>query len=192
MALRTLKPIYAATAVLILIAVAVRVASTPQRELPHIVRAQVDVPQMDYSPQAGGCGNIFLFKQAGGEVLSVHVHLASAQIDLFKAAEKKEFAEATFDLAVATKGLQVEIELWDGFPRFCDCIAGRAKKTATWMAKKGKLTITIHGPAGTEVSSDCYLASALLEDVVFEDDRGRQVTLKKEAIKKVAVGWMAG
>lgn len=149
---------------------------------------------MDFSDNGGGggCGNIFLYQNSGDEVLAVHVD-SWASTSLSRASHAREFAEVEFDLADGTEGVSVEVEIWDGDYLFCDCFAGRGKQVATWRAKSGQLKITIHGPANSnDCHAECYLASAELDQVTFEDDRGRQVKLKKAKISKVPVGWYAG
>ena len=134
-------------------------------------------------------------EQAGAKVLSIQLSYTTnldKSFGLFLGqAGQKEHVESRFDLSSPVNGLHVKIQMWNRGPRFCDCVSPPAKVTATWIAKSGKLTMTAHGPA-KGLSSDCYLVSALLEDVVFEDEQGHRVTSKKETIPEVGVGWYAG
>jgi len=101
----------------------------------------------------------------------------------------------TFDLAAAPAGVRVAVDLWDEAPEFspyCTDIAGRAKKSATWKATKGKLTITLHGPTGQKGRPDLIRASARLEGVVFEDGAGQKAILKEETIPEIQLGWVPG
>ncbi len=181
-------------ATLILAAIAIRFTSSPAPIPVIVAHYPPDIPPMNFSDHGGGagCGDIFLYQQSGDEVLAVNVEL-SASTSLYRASQARAFAEAEFDLAHGTEGVRVEIQIWDGYPRFCDCLRGNEQQVATWRAKSGQLKITIHGPADSDsCHAECYLASAELDQVIFEDDRGRQVTLKKAKISKIPVGWYAG
>jgi hypothetical protein len=139
----------------------------------------------------GGCGDIFL-----------HKGTADDREVLWISADKKKLnlpakGSSTFDLAKVPEGLQVAVDQWDQTPKFsayCNDISPNAKKVATWKARKGKLTITLAGPAepAQPGRSNTYKASVRLEGVVFEDDAGHQATLKEETITDAMVGWYAG
>jgi hypothetical protein len=151
----------------------------------------VRTPTFGYARDTeGGCGDVFLHK---GTADRLEV--------LWIAADKKKLqlpdeGSRTFDLAAAPDGLQVAVDLWRAAPRFsayCNDISPDTEREATWRAKKGRITITLHrpdaaAPPGTEQR---YRASARLEGVVFEDEAGHQATLT-EAIADVSVGWHAG
>ncbi len=197
MSLRNVKTLRIVVATLLLVGVAVRVAMTRVEEKPPTTKPRPLVALEDFSQaSAGGCGNILLYKQAGPKVLSVQLTLSAKNLDksvgsFLGHAQSKRYVETQFDLSSPVNGLQVEVQVWDGFQRFCDCIPTQARLTATWTATSGKLTMTAHGPTKGS-NSDSYFVSAVLEDVVFEDEHGRQVWLKKESIPQVGVGWYAG
>lgn len=138
----------------------------------------------------GGCANVYLHK---GTADDLEVLWIVAEKEKLKLPSK---GSVTFELAKALDGLQVAIDLWDKAPRFsayCNDISPDTERKATWKAKKGKVTISIHGPIDPgEPRPRRYKASARLEDVVFEDDAGNQATLKLETITEAIVGWYAG
>lgn len=138
----------------------------------------------------GGCGNLFLYK---GTADDLEVLWVSADRDRLKLPDE---GSRTFELAAAPAGLRVGIDLWETAPRFrayCNDISPDTRKKATWVAKQGKLTLTLRGPAeAAEPGPKHYRASARLEGVVFEDDAGNQATLRDESIADVVVGWLPG
>jgi len=138
----------------------------------------------------GGCADIFLHKGTADDLEVLWISADKKKLNL------PAKGSVSFDLATAPAGLEVAIDLWDAAPRFsayCNDIASDTKKTATWKAKKGKVTITIGEPADPpESRSGRYKVSARLDGVMFEDDAGHQATLQEESITDAIVGWYAG
>jgi len=138
----------------------------------------------------GGCGHVHLFKESEDKREFLLIRADKKPLGLPEKGSKE------FDLAKAPEELAVQIELWTTAPKFipyCNCVRDSSKLEATWKAKAGKITITLHDPlAGEEGPVKRYKASAKLERVVFEDDAGRKATLKEETITEVIVGWFAG
>ena len=137
----------------------------------------------------GGCGDVFFYK---GTADDLEVLWISADKKKLKLPDK---GTVSFDLATAPDGLEVAIDLWEQAPRFrayCNDISPDAEKKSTWMAKKGKLILTLFEPAAPGGPGPrTYKASARLEGVVFEDDAGHKATLDVETISEVLVGWYA-
>jgi len=148
-------------------------------------------PTFAYAKETeGGCGDVFFHK---GTADQREVMWISADKKKLKLPEE---GSKTFDLAESPDGLQVAIDLWEAAPRFsayCNDIGPDTKKQATWKAIDGRVTITVHAPPdGPSPGPKRYKAGVKLEGVVFENDKGKHVTLPEEAITEVEVGWYAG
>jgi hypothetical protein len=149
------------------------------------------IPTFNYAKETeGGCADVYL-----------HKGTADKREVLWISADKKKLklpdeGSKTFDLAEAPDGLLVAVDLWDKAPRFsayCNDIGPDTKREATWKAKKGKITLTLHPmEEGEKTGPRQYKASARVQDMLFEDDAGHQATLKNETITEVLVGWYAG
>lgn len=139
--------------------------------------------------KAGGCGDLFFYKATADDLEVLWISVDKKKL---KVPGK---GSSTFDLEKAPDGLSVAIDIWQSAPRFrayCNDISPGTQKKAVWKAKKGKLVITLLGPADpADPGSMRYKASARLENVVFDDGAGNQATLKDETIEAV-VGWYAG
>ena len=173
------------TALLLLLAVFVLPSCGPKSV------GLVRTPTFNYVKETeGGCADVYLHK---GSADKREVLWISADKKKLKLPEKDS---TTFDLAEAPDGLVVAVDLWDKAPRFsayCNDISPDTKREATWKAKKGKITLTLHPTKeGEKAGPRQYKASARLDDVTFEDDAGHQATLKNETITEVSVGWYAG
>lgn len=152
---------------------------------------QVRTPTFNYVKETeGGCNDVFLHKGSADKREVLWISADKKKLNLAENDSK------TFDLAETPDGLVVAVDLWDKAPRFsayCNDISSETKREATWKAKKGKITLTLHPTKeGEKAGLRQYKASARLDDVTFEDDAGHQATLKKETIAEVLVGWYAG
>jgi hypothetical protein len=153
-------------------------------------KAAVRTPTFNFDKkQEGGCAAVLFYKLTADSKEALTIWANKKKLGLPDKGAK------SFDLAGAPDDLRVQIDLWEKAPRFrryCNDIGADTKIEATWKAKKGKLTITYHGPAGEKNRPDLFKASARLEGVVFEDGKGNQATLQEETITEVLVGWYAG
>jgi hypothetical protein len=146
-------------------------------------------PTFAYAGEGGGCAHIFLFKgtQDGTEFLTV-----SAEIEKLKLPAK---GTRTFEIADVKQGLAIAVDLWEKKPdhlRYCNDIDDDPKLKAKWVAKRGKVTITLEEPAKGDNPNRTFKASVRLENIEFEDAAGHKATLKEESFKDVTVGWYAG
>ncbi|HEY7309769.1 MAG TPA: hypothetical protein VH643_10460 [Gemmataceae bacterium] len=152
---------------------------------------QVRTPTFNYVKESeGGCADVYLHK---GTADNREVLWISANKEKLKLPDNDS---KTFNLADAPDSLRVAVDLWDKAPRFsayCNDISPDTKREATWKAKKGTITLTLHPTKeGEKERPRRYKASARLDNVTFEDDAGHQATLKNETITEVLVGWYAG
>src|SRR5262245_38151150 len=147
-------------------------------------------PTFAYAKETeGGCADVFLHKGTQDKLEVLWISAEKTKLQLPDKGSK------TFDLAGAPDGLRVAVDLWEAAPRFsayCNDISPNTQRV-TWKATKGKVTITLHGPAGDPKERPArYKASARLEGVTFVDGAGHSATLKEETITEVVVGWYAG
>jgi hypothetical protein len=148
------------------------------------------VPKFNYAGgKAGGCANISLYKGSADDREFLRVWTEEPKFKV------PATGSETFDLA-RTPGLHVAVELWEKAPKFlpyCNDISSEEKVRATWNATAGKVTIKNLGPVeNAEGPFRRYKVTVVLEGVVFEDGTGRKVTLEKETLADVVVGWLAG
>jgi hypothetical protein len=148
------------------------------------------VPTFAYARETeGGCYNFYFHKGTANRLEVLWILAEKEKLGLLEQGSK------TFDLAATPDGLEVGVDLWESAPQvspYCNDAGPDTRKEATWKARRGKVTITIHGPTGEGRPFQRYKASARLEGVVFEDEAGHQATLKEETIQEVEVGWLPG
>jgi hypothetical protein len=169
----------------------VTLASCQRPEAPPVAPPPTSTPKFKYVKQKeGGCHNLHLYKGSADDLEVLRIW---ADKEKLKIPDK---GTATFDLAEAPAGLEVDVDLWEKAPRFhayCNDISPDTKKIAVWKAKKGKLIITTFPPEEkAEPGRKTYKASARLEKVVFDDGAGHEATLMDETITDVFVGWIPG
>jgi hypothetical protein len=148
------------------------------------------VPKFNYAGgKAGGCANISLYKGSADDREFLRVWTEETKFKV------PATGSETYDLT-RTPGLHVTVELWEKAPKFlpyCNDISSEEKVRATWNATAGKVTIKNLGPVEkAEGPFPRYKVTVVLEGVVFEDGTGRKVTLEKETMADVVVGWLAG
>ena len=147
-------------------------------------RGSTTDPTFHYTAE-GGCYDVELWKSTadGREILRVFADAKSLMLP--------RKGSIVFDLAEARSRLTVTIDQWDGRPEtaeFCgDAMDPHVKKIDSWVAKAGKLTITT-ADSDDKAHPKRYRATAELEEVVFKNSAGREVTLHKETIS-ADVGW---
>jgi len=143
------------------------------------------LPHFDYST-SGGCANVFMYRTSSDGLESVVVDVDRRSITL-------SATDTSFDLSKPPAGLRVWIDLRPrkGLAPYCtDVVDPAGPAPIVWRAVAGRVTVHVLATGGR--LGETYSATALLKDVVFEDEQGHRLTQPEPILIEATVGWLPG
>lgn len=132
--------------------------------------------------EVGGCGDVFAYAVDAGDEVMLTVHL-----DGPIAASENE--PVTLELTLPDPSAEVKVERGSQISdAICDDVIenGGPRVDETWTAVSGTVT------ADVEVGEHTTLTDVTLEDVVFENEAGEEVTVETFEWTEISVGWLPG
>jgi hypothetical protein len=150
------------------------------------------VPSMAYA-DADGCGGILVFGWTADRAEAIVMRVDRRVIEL-------STEPATFDLAMPSTGLQVEIHIFAtakrAFPYCTDVImppgSGPDRVDETWRAIAGTMTIQLSPPGIRARSPSLYRATLTLTNAVFVNASGVTVRQTRPISLTAVVGFWHG
>jgi hypothetical protein len=143
----------------------------------------------DYDHKTKGCGD-FVIKRIIDEdkILSIYIDhkltTFSTEMQVYENITEEAFAKVQIE---QNQDLDA---LW--YSACNDVARYPAQPSTDWTLKSGKLSYRVSKVLAEYSCSDLYDATLILENAVFEDGNGNQMTLPYTIFDRVRVGWCAG
>jgi hypothetical protein len=152
-------------------------------------RSTTTTTPADYDHKTKGCGD-FVIKRIIDEdkILSIYINhkltTFSTEMQVYENIANEAFAKVRIE---QNQDLDA---LWYSA---CNDVARRpAQPSTNWTLKSGKLSYRVSKVLTEYRCSAVYDATLILENAVFEDGEGNQMTLPNTTFGRVKVGWIAG
>jgi hypothetical protein len=148
-------------------------------------------PPITFTGQAGGCGDIFLYKANDSHTEYLRLSLNAAVLSL-------STTPITIDLAQPDGNITADIDVYSDavetlgeFP-YCNDVGPSAVPQANWQAVSGTATITLStDSAPFNCQGAPYEITVLLQNVVFHNGNQERL-LDTTHFDTITVGWCAG
>ncbi|MBX3185564.1 MAG: hypothetical protein KF819_01060 [Labilithrix sp.] len=144
-------------------------------------------PDVTFGGAAGGCSNVFLYRASADGAQFITIEADREKLGM-KLGQKR-----TFDLAQATEGLTVGVDVFARAPsesQYCTDFRSDHQLPTPWRAEAGTLILELSENAD---ANGIYRASVRLRDVrLVGPNRGTSVIVPKVELEDVRVGWLPG
>lgn len=140
---------------------------------------------LEFSAQARGCGNFFVYKYAQNQLAGLVVNGRTDELGL------EDLQEHVFELPDEHITVKVDKFRKKLASLYCDDVIEPGEEPVnTYLATSGTVRIRIlEGSMGPD---DTYKVNVLIEQVELEDDKGDKITIESESFENVVVGWLPG
>ena len=158
---------------------------------PGSFKYPIPIPNLAYTNDAQGCGDIFLYQSNSDRSEFITVSIQAEAFDLSP-------EPLTIDLAAHPEAAQVWIDTYAdsieklGENPYCNDVGPAAQPQSVWQAVSGSLTLSVSPGAETEpCAGDPYQTTVLMENVTFGAG-AETFILPTLTFEDVTVGWCAG
>jgi hypothetical protein len=144
---------------------------------------------IDYDDKTKGCGDFVIMRIIDEDkILSIYIDQRrttfSTEMQVYENIANEAFA------TVSIEQNQDLDALWNNACN--DLIQTPAQPSTNWTLKSGKLSYKVSKILPEYICNETYDATLILENAVFEDGNGNQITLPSTTFGCVMVGWCAG
>lgn len=147
-------------------------------------------PNLNFEPETFGCADFLVYRVNKRNNAVLLVTGSSAMLQLTD--EKRVFELADWP----DEALQVRVNRYDqnASQFYCnDVISLPGERISSWKAVRGKVRIRMTEELFTSDSTRYGFKLLMsIQDVLLENDHGRQVEIPYEEFNEVVVGWLPG
>lgn len=142
-----------------------------------------------FTGRTGGCGSFFVYRFNTEFTEAVVVSVDRSQLPVV------DSTEMTLELTLPAEHVEVRIDRFDKRAEnyYCNDVRtdGDPEVEERWNALSGSIRIVI-GNGDANAVDEFYQVIVRLENVVFENENGEQVTVDAVDIDTTNVGWFPG